>query len=170
MTTRKLSRLRIIKTFFFRVFIIISISSIAGIAFNLAYPRGLNPFTIKTSYNTDNLFTFIDLPAAREELDNGEAIFIDTRNKKEFNKAHIPGAINLPVSEFAKGKPKILEFLPEDTELILYCESAECKTALRVARLLKTYNFTELKIIKPGWNAWQEKAYPAEAEEGTKLP
>jgi rhodanese-related sulfurtransferase len=48
-----------------------------------------------------------------------ELVLIDTRAKDAFAKAHIPGAISVPVAEIAQLVPK----LPRDKELVTYCWS-----------------------------------------------
>ena len=48
-----------------------------------------------------------------------ELVLLDTRAKDAFAKAHIPGAISVPLSEISQHASK----LPRDKELVTYCWS-----------------------------------------------
>lgn len=49
-------------------------------------------------------------------------IIIDVREPLEYKIGHVKGAINIPPSQMMAGA-KILEGVPKDTELVLYCVS-----------------------------------------------
>jgi phage shock protein E len=55
-------------------------------------------------------------------------IFIDVREPYEFQRDHVDGAINLPPSDILSGA-KVLENIPKDTELVLYCLSGSRSNA-----------------------------------------
>ena len=59
----------------------------------------------------------ISLAAAKQEFDAGTAVFIDTHSAEQFAKQHIPGAINISVSELAAKENKI----PKGKKIIAYC-------------------------------------------------
>ena len=48
-----------------------------------------------------------------------ELVLVDTRARDAFAKAHIPGAINVPLPELAQ----LADQLPRDKELVAYCWS-----------------------------------------------
>lgn len=48
-----------------------------------------------------------------------EFVLVDTRARDAFAKAHIPGAVNVPVPEL----PQLAGQLPKDKELVAYCWS-----------------------------------------------
>lgn len=48
--------------------------------------------------------------------------FIDVREPEEYQRGHVEGAINLPPAELMGGA-HILDDVPKDAELILYCVS-----------------------------------------------
>ena len=146
----------------FRVAVLILVSSCLGVVFNLVYPKGLNPFVSPGLDEPIGEFTYIAFEDAREKFKSGDAIFIDARKKEDFLKGHIPGAFNVTISDFAVGRPEILKFLPEDVELLVYCDSDECQTSEQVARLLKASGFKNVKIIKAGWKSWVAQGLPVE--------
>jgi rhodanese-related sulfurtransferase len=48
-----------------------------------------------------------------------DLVLLDARAKDAFAKAHIPGAISVPVAEI----PQLAAKLPRDKELVIYCWS-----------------------------------------------
>lgn len=146
----------------FRALILILGGSALGIIFNLLYPKGLNPFLSPVPEKPGGEFIFITLDVAKQKLDTDQAIFIDARSKEEFKRGHIPGAFNITISDFATGRPEVLEFFPEDAELIVYCDSEECETSEQMARLLIDSGFKNVKIVKGGWENWLTAGFPVE--------
>ena len=63
-----------------------------------------------------------DLPAAAwRELVGADALLVDVREADEFERGHVEGAINLPLSEL-RGR---LDELPTDRDILLYCQSGK---------------------------------------------
>ncbi|PHR55274.1 MAG: sulfurtransferase [Arcobacter sp.] len=71
-----------------------------------------------------------DVLAGREAVKNG-AMIIDVRSKKEYNKGHIEGSVNIPIAYV----DKMYNSLPRDKELVVYCRSGS-RSAI-AARLLR---------------------------------
>ena len=71
-----------------------------------------------------------DVLAGREAVKNG-AMIIDVRSKKEYNKGHIEGSVNIPIAYV----DKMYNSLPRDKELVVYCHSG-ARSAI-AARLLR---------------------------------
>jgi len=59
----------------------------------------------------------ISLPEARARHDAGTALFVDVRSQGEYETAHIPDAISLPLANLAARYQE----LPLDAEIITYC-------------------------------------------------
>lgn len=68
-------------------------------------------------------------------------IFVDVREPVEFASDHVKGAINLPPRELMQGA-KILQDVPKDTELVLYCVSGSRSNASM--NFLRGLGFTNL--------------------------
>jgi hypothetical protein len=47
----------------------------------------------------------------------GDFLLLDTRGRDAYAKAHIPGALCVPIDEI----PRLAEMLPRDKELVTYC-------------------------------------------------
>jgi rhodanese-related sulfurtransferase len=90
--------------------------------------------------------TFVTLEDLLEMLENKVNFkLVEVLAKEEFDKGHIPGAINLPLDEIenlAKQNLKKMEII------VVYCESYSCHASTKAARKLlemgykKTLDFT----------------------------
>jgi rhodanese-related sulfurtransferase len=105
--------------------------------------RGL-PLSVSTAY-------------VKKLLDDKETVaLIDARPKRVFDKGAIPGAINIPDTEFDKHVDK----LPVDkaTPLIYYCGGLECVLSDKSAAKARALGYTSVKTYAEGYPAW-EKAF-----------
>jgi len=76
-----------------------------------------------------------DVLAGREAMKNG-AMMLDVRSKKEYNKKHIEGAVNIPIAYL----DKMYNQLPRDKEIVVYCRTGS-RSAI-AARLLREQGWT----------------------------
>lgn len=76
---------------------------------------------------------------------------IDTRDAEQFNKAHIPGAVNIDWRKVLGQRSK----LPQNKMVLLYCNagtlSSQAAMALRVAGM------ENVRILQGGFNEWKAK-------------
>lgn len=68
-------------------------------------------------------------------------IIVDVREKEEFERGHVQGAINIPPSEIIAGAPQ-LSNTPKSDEIILYCVSGSRSNV--ATNILKSHGFTKL--------------------------
>lgn len=71
--------------------------------------------------------------ALLKRLRAGEVVVLDVRPQGEFESAHIPGAISVPLAELVDR----LEELPLDREIVAYCRGEFCVLAHEAARVLR---------------------------------
>ncbi|MDD2925452.1 rhodanese-like domain-containing protein [Rhodoferax sp.] len=79
---------------------------------------------------------------------------IDARPKaRKYDVGHIPGAINLPDSQFEK---MAAELLPADksAELYFYCDGLACKLSNDSAMKATKLGYTNVKVVPEGYPAW----------------
>lgn len=85
------------------------------------------------------------------------AVLIDVREKVEFQRGHIPGAINLPRGmvelEIENRAPDV------GVEIIVYCGGGN-RSAL-VADNLQRMGYAGVKSIAGGFQSWLDAGYPA---------
>lgn len=70
-----------------------------------------------------------------------QTMIIDVREPYEYAMSHVSGAINLPPAALMAGA-KVLESVPKDTQLVLYCRSGARSNAS--AHYLKQLGFTNV--------------------------
>jgi rhodanese-related sulfurtransferase/predicted transcriptional regulator len=87
----------------------------------------------------------------------GEIIVLDVRPRDEFEAAHIPFAISLPLDEL-KAK---LKKLPKNVEIVAYCRGPYCLLAVEAVRLLKRRGFRAIRL-DDGIREWQTAGHPIE--------
>jgi rhodanese-related sulfurtransferase/DNA-binding HxlR family transcriptional regulator len=98
-----------------------------------------------------------EIPA--EELlrraETGEVVVLDVRPAEEYEAAHIPGAVSVPVLELAAR----LAELPADVEVVAYCRGAYCVLAHDAVRLLHARGRPARKLAE-GMLEWQLAGLP----------
>lgn len=88
-----------------------------------------------------------------------EALIIDVRFEKDFNKGHIPGAMNIPVDHLYQWS---LSYKPKDDRLIIvYCENVYCIQAIDAVKLLLERQY-KVKVYPNGLQEWQNAGFEIE--------
>lgn len=81
---------------------------------------------------------------------------IDVRKKADFEKSHIPGAINVPISELEKRHREI----STTKKVCIY--GAEEISSFNAGVMIYDLGFFDAKTINGGFAAWQKYEYPVE--------
>jgi rhodanese-related sulfurtransferase len=87
-----------------------------------------------------------------------DTVFIDARLARDFKAGHLEGAINIPVNTNDDGREKIMANIAKDAQIVVYCQSAGCKFAEKVAIKLMEDGFHNVSIFKGGWREWAAKS------------
>lgn len=87
--------------------------------------------------------------AAWEEASDGPGLVVDVREPSEFERGHIPHAINLPLSQLRRRMSE----LPRDRSLLLCCQVGQ--RAYYAARLLTQTGY-QAAVLSGGYRTWQE--------------
>jgi len=90
--------------------------------------------------------------AARDAANLANGLLIDVREPEEYDRAHIPGAVNLPQADLASR----LDDLPRDRPVYVVCKAGY--RSLRAAQFLIQAGFTNVASVKGGTDAWQARA------------
>ena len=80
-------------------------------------------------------------------------VLIDSRPKrKKYDKGHIPTALSIPDSQFAKFQDQ----LPADknTPLVFYCGGLKCRLSHKSAKKAIELGYTKVKVFAEGYPAW----------------
>jgi rhodanese-related sulfurtransferase/DNA-binding transcriptional ArsR family regulator len=84
----------------------------------------------------------VDVDELREKVRNGEVTVLDVRPEEEYEAAHIPGALSVPLPALAKR----LSELPRTREVVAYCRGPYCVLAVQAVRLLRTRGFKAVRL------------------------
>jgi len=89
----------------------------------------------------------------QEEFINGyrKAQLIDVREQNEFERGHIRGARNIPLTTFKQS----INGLRADKPVYLYCQNTTRSS--RAAAQLKKHNFENINILQGGFKKWSGK-------------
>ncbi|MHB8993627.1 MAG: rhodanese-like domain-containing protein [Armatimonadota bacterium] len=92
------------------------------------------------------------------------ALLVDVREPEAYAVAHPPGAVNLPYREFQAVFRDFKAKVRPATPLCLYCYGSECGTSVRVANRLLQSSFTDVTIVRGGFEAWHAHGPPSQGE------
>lgn len=93
-------------------------------------------------------------PVSREELmvrlKAGLVTVLDLRPEDEFALGHLPGALNIPLSELEK---RLADFDP-DQEIIAYCRGPYCVLSYEAVAVLRAHGF-KVRRLEDGLPEWR---------------
>jgi rhodanese-related sulfurtransferase len=144
---------------------LVAAALIIAAAYNAADPMGI-PWTLSPDGRVgiprayESRLPQITAAQAFDLFQSGEALFVDSRDADDYEKDHIPGAINLPQRKWAQIWPHMWPQLPRDKALVLYCYGAHCGLSTRQGKLLLDNGYDKLLVLDYGWRAWTEAGYP----------
>lgn len=102
-------------------------------------------------------------PVSREDLldrtRNGLVTVLDVRPADEFAAGHLPGAINIPLSEL---ETRVSELDPAH-EVVAYCRGAYCVLAFEAVAALRARGFN-VRRLEDGLPEWKAAGFPLERE------
>jgi rhodanese-related sulfurtransferase/DNA-binding transcriptional ArsR family regulator len=100
-------------------------------------------------------------PIAAKELlgrvRKGLVTVLDVRPSEEYRAGHLPGAVNIPLSEI-EGR---LSKLPKNKEVVAYCRGPYCVLAFEAVKLLRERGF-KARRLEAGLPEWRTKGLPVE--------
>lgn len=101
-------------------------------------------------------------------LASGAVNCLDARSPSEFAEGHLPGAINIPYEQFVDYYDQIVDTVPLDGDVIVYCRSVDCDLSDHLAQELRLMGYEKVLLYKGGWLEWTEAGYPVEDGGGTE--
>jgi rhodanese-related sulfurtransferase len=118
-----------------------------------------NPEKARQFFENKITFTLgpIELKSLIEEKE--PIAVIDVRAAEDFAKGHVPGAINLPKSEW-----KSLKGLAKDRPNIVYCYTHVCHLAATACAEFAAAGFSVMEM-EGGFKAWKEHDLKIETKE-----
>ena len=99
-----------------------------------------------------------------ERLERGAVTILDVRPEDEFNMAHIPGAINIPIKQLSDR----LSEIPEEQEVIAYCRGAYCVFAYEAVLMLRNKGI-KARRLEDGYPEWKADGFPTESGKSEQM-
>lgn len=98
---------------------------------------------IKKEFQNTNLgMEGISLEELSKRMDKGEVLLLDVRPKEEYEKAHIPGAVSVPMEDL---KEKI-STLPSNCDVVAYCRGPYCLFSAEAVELLNANGINAYRL------------------------
>jgi rhodanese-related sulfurtransferase len=92
-----------------------------------------------------------------QRLRIGDVVLLDVRPRVEYEAAHLPGAISIPIDELERR----LAELPEDKTIVAYCRGPYCVYADDALALLTEQGWNGARL-EEGVAEWQQAGYVLE--------
>lgn len=98
-------------------------------------------------------------PVSRTELIDrlraGTATVLDVRPEDEFHQGHLPGALNIPLSQLERR----LAELPPDREIVAYCRGTWCVLSFEAVAALRQSGY-RARRLEEGFPEWKVAGLP----------
>jgi rhodanese-related sulfurtransferase len=99
--------------------------------------------------------SFIGIDTLKKlQADKNPPVVIDVLPKEYYDKAHIDGAINIPLNEL---EAKAAE-LDKNKKIVVYCASYTCHASTAAAKILTKLGFKDVHDYKGGIKEWLEES------------
>lgn len=108
-------------------------------------------------------FESLNATELMRRVTSGEVVVLDVRPQAEFDTAHLPGAVSVPLSELARR----MDELPSDTEVVAYCRGKFCLLAYAAVDYLKSRGLSASRL-NVGFSEWKLQNQPVEASENAQ--
>jgi rhodanese-related sulfurtransferase len=96
----------------------------------------------------------------KEKIDSGEKFhLVETLLPEEYEKWHLPGAINIHFNKIGKAAR---DHFDQDDEIVVYCHDEECNASPIAAQKLEKMGYEHVYHFPGGKKAWKEADYPTE--------
>ena len=90
-----------------------------------------------------------------ERLRAGSATVLDVRPEDEFEQGHLPGALNIPLSQLERR----LAELPPDREIVAYCRGPWCVLSFEAVAALRQRGYRAHRL-EDGFPEWKVAGLP----------
>jgi rhodanese-related sulfurtransferase len=113
------------------------------------------------------------LDDVKGKLAENEAVLVDVREKREWDRGHLAGAELLPISELNKlardpeAEQKLAKRLPKDR--IVYCHCAKGVRAAMAADVFRKWGY-DVRPLKPGFEELREAGFSIAQPAAAKKP
>jgi ArsR family transcriptional regulator len=112
---------------------------------------------VRSYFNDRDSLQAVSRLELMDRLKAGIVTVLDVRPEDEFALGHLPGAINLPLSELEKR----LADLDPDREIVAYCRGPYCVLSYEAVAMLRARGF-KVRRLEDGLPEWRAAGLPVE--------
>lgn len=110
--------------------------------------------------NTHQHVAMVEGENLRSEMAQGRpVVMVDVRSEREFNEVHIPGAVNVPLQQFAQVAAELAR-LTQGRDLVLVCRTD--RRAQQARQLLADQGRADARILQGGMVHWIDEDGPTQ--------
>lgn len=93
----------------------------------------------------------LSLSELRRRLRKGDITLLDVRPREEYDAAHIPGALSIPIPQLGKRFREV----PKNREVVAYCRGPYCVYAVEAVEILRRHGYRARRVSDglPDWRA-----------------
>lgn len=92
-----------------------------------------------------------------KRIKRGEVTLLDVRPEEEYAAGHLPGAVNVPLSQLETH----LDGLPQETEIVAYCRGPYCVLSYDAVAELRRRGY-RARRLQDGYPEWRGAGLPVE--------
>jgi rhodanese-related sulfurtransferase len=134
-----------------------------GLTSNLIRSKPLPLFSFETATTEqDAPLPEITLAALQAAVDRHDGPIVDARPAAFYQIGHVPGALNLPLSDLQNDSADLQVPFPKEATIIVYCEDVSCTAARSAARILQKRGYRHVILFSGGWYIWHKAGLPSE--------
>ncbi|HKB28326.1 MAG TPA: molybdopterin-synthase adenylyltransferase MoeB [Candidatus Limnocylindrales bacterium] len=104
----------------------------------------------------------IDAPAAAALVESDDAVFVDVRERDEWDEGHIPGAIHVPRGNLESRIENAVA--DRSARIVLYCASG-ARSAF-AAKTLEELGYEDVASLAGGYTDWKRNGFPTQLPQG----
>jgi rhodanese-related sulfurtransferase len=141
--------------------LLFGVSVLFALVFNQSNPNGISLFPDLSAHEK---LTKIRLSAAVEEHRAGDTLFLDARPANFYDRSHIKGAENVPLTVFDFVYMIMLEGEDKSKNIIVYGRTISKLYDVEVANKLILRGYKNVRLLDGNLSVWEKQGYPVEVE------
>lgn len=103
----------------------------------------------------------IDREELRLAIDAGSVVVLEALPRMYYEKAHLPGALNLPLDDIDALAPVLVP--DKHQAIVTYCSNTACNNSAVAAHRLNALGYTDVRKYPGGKQDWMEAGLPVES-------
>lgn len=102
----------------------------------------------------------VDVPRAKEIVEEGEFLVCDARKIEDFDAGHLPGAVSFPFNSHEEAYNELAVLFSAEQPVMVYCSGRECDDAFLLGKFLRAQGSKRVVLFVEGISGWKEAGLP----------